>query len=207
MVDGHEFTEDLTLYLFDKTGEGVAVDETAFFGVVGVEVKIETKPVFGYEVVAQLPNCKDSRLSLWARVDVKAVEVLAVGIHAEVPVVNTIHVDHGHHHEHKHLPQQVSPEVLLVSQKIDDSLHGVGSWGLPRMHPCTYQYHLLFEAQRPRLLLRKKLLMKLFLRADVFVLRSDGEKVDGPFLRGVSDDLAPEVEVWVVLEGAESAQV
>jgi hypothetical protein len=41
VIDGEQFAEDLTFHLFDKVGEGVAIDEAALLGVVGVQVEVE----------------------------------------------------------------------------------------------------------------------------------------------------------------------
>jgi len=60
-----------------------------------------------------------------AWVDVESVEVVTVGVHTKMSVVDTIYVDHGDYHKDKHVSEEMSPKVLTVEQKINYSLHGI----------------------------------------------------------------------------------
>jgi hypothetical protein len=182
VIDGEELAEDLAFDLLHEVGEGVAVDEAALLGVMGVEVEVEGKPVVGYEMVRECLDAEDGGLQVPIGGDVEAVEVAAVGVHAEVAVEHAIHVDHGHHHEDEHLPQQVGPEVSLAGEEVDDSLHGVGGRGLPRMHPSRDQHHWLLEAQRTHSFREEGFLEKGLILLLLLVMGRDGEQMHWPSL-------------------------
>lgn len=134
MIDGEELTEDLTLHLFYKICKGVAIDEASLFGIVCMEVKVEGESVFADEMRSQLLYCEYGWLLLPVRSDVEAVEVSSEGVHSKMTVKNTINVDHWHHHENKHLSQQVCTQVLFIGEKVDDTFHCVGGRRLPWVH-------------------------------------------------------------------------
>jgi hypothetical protein len=100
--------------LLDKIVDGVSIDECSFFGVVGVKVEVEGQPVAFDEVVCELAYGVDCRLLLEGGIFVVAIEIFAVGVHAEVTVVDTVHVYHGYDHEDKHLLQEVGANIFGV---------------------------------------------------------------------------------------------
>ena len=57
------------------------------------------------------------------RFDVESVQVLSMNIHPKMTVKDTINVDHGNYHKDKHRPEQMSPEVIFLKEKIDDPFH------------------------------------------------------------------------------------
>lgn len=54
IIHGNQFTENLALDLLHEIIDGIAVDEVALLGVVGMQVEVEGKPVLLVEVGCQL---------------------------------------------------------------------------------------------------------------------------------------------------------
>jgi hypothetical protein len=114
VIHSEEFAEDLTLDLFHEVVDGVAVDESALLGVVGVQVKVERQSVVLYQVTGKLFYCVDCGLFLHAGVDIVSIEVLSKAVHAEMSVEDAVHVDHGYYHKHEHLFEQIGPYIFAV---------------------------------------------------------------------------------------------
>jgi hypothetical protein len=152
-------------------------------------------------------NGVDGWLLMSVGLDVEAVEVPAEGVHAEVPVEDAVHVDHGHDHEHEHLPQQMRPQVLLVGEEVDHSLHCVGGRSLPRVHSGSDQHHWLLEPLRPRLFGKQRFLEQYLVLLFVLVVGGDGEEMDGPVLRRLDEHFLVEIELIIADEVVEPIQV
>ena len=65
-------------------------------------------------MVSKRSNCENSWLPLEFRVDIVSVEIFTKAVHPEVPVIDSIDVDHGHNHEDKHLFQEIAPGIIGI---------------------------------------------------------------------------------------------
>jgi len=114
VVERKQLAKDLTFDLLNKVVDGIAVDERPLFSIVRMQIEIKRESIIFYEVVGKLLDGKDGRLLVIGRVDVVSVEVLAEGVHSEVPVEHAIHVDHGDDHEDEHLFEQIGPQICVI---------------------------------------------------------------------------------------------
>jgi hypothetical protein len=106
VVHGKELAEDLALNLLHEVIDGVAVNEGTLLGIVGVQVEVKGKAAVMDEVTCELFNGIDCGLFVQIRIDVVPIQVFAVAVHAEMTVIDPIHVDHWNYHEDEHLLQQ-----------------------------------------------------------------------------------------------------
>ena len=98
-----EFAKDLAFDLINEVVDGIAIEETAFFGVVSMQVKVESESTVFLKVLSEAFDCIDSWMLFCVRVDIVPVQVVAECVHAKMSFKHSVHIDHGHHHKHKHL--------------------------------------------------------------------------------------------------------
>lgn len=103
VIQGKQLAEHLTLYLFHKVVDSVAVDECSFFGIMSMQVKVKRKSVILNEVICEFLYRVHCRLLLHIWIDVVSVQVFAEAVHSKMAVVYAIDVDHWDYHEDEHL--------------------------------------------------------------------------------------------------------
>ena len=209
MVECEQFAENLGLNLLDKIVDGVAINKMSFLGVVSVEIEIEGKSVCFDEMVSKRPNCKNSRLPLEFGINIVSVEVLAESVHPEVPVIDSIDVDHGHNHEDKHLFQEIAPCIFGVDQKINNPLHRIAGSSLSGMHSSSDQNNRFFEPFRPAPLRKQPLIKKfLLLRlAGRLVMGGNSQQMHQSLLRRLSQNFFVIVKLIMRVKFIESVEV
>ena len=115
-------------------------------------------------------------------------------------MMHSVHIDHRHYHKDKHLPEYMCPKIIPVSQKVNYSLHSIGSWRFSRMNSGTDQNDLFLELEGPLCLLWKKPLVPLLLLTQILVLCSNSEQGYGSPLWRIRNNLLPEIYVFILLQ-------
>jgi hypothetical protein len=105
VVARQQLAEHLGLHLFYELGKGVPVNEAPFLGVMPVKVAVEAETVLFHQMPGESLDPVDCGVLLSVWMDVEAVEVVAVDVHTEVAVVDSVDVDHGDHHEDEHVSE------------------------------------------------------------------------------------------------------
>lgn len=65
-------------------------------------------------MLCELLNAVYGWLKGWIGVDVEAVQVFSMDIHAEVPVKDSIYIDHWNYHENKHFPKHMGSQIFFT---------------------------------------------------------------------------------------------
>jgi len=145
-IHGEYFGEEADLDLFVELVGGVAIDEDAFAGCVGVEIEEAEVLALAVEVGDDFLDGVDGTVGLGGRVDVASVEVDAIGVHPVVPSRHPIRVQNGEQVEHEFVPEQ-SALLAVLGQLADYARHHVGTGHLPGMHSGTDDDTLLLKSE------------------------------------------------------------
>ena len=108
MVHGKKFAKNLTLNLLHKLCKSIAIDKATFLGVMSMQIKIKRQPVASCQMFRQSFDPVNGRLKFNIRFNVESIKIFAMDVHPEVPVENSIYVDHWNYHEDKHCSQKLS---------------------------------------------------------------------------------------------------
>lgn len=120
---------------------------------------------------------------IFVGVDVESIEVFAQGIHPKVAMIDAINIDHGNYHKHEHFSEHMSSQILLIDQKINDSLHSVRSRSLSRMYSSCQKHNRFLISFGPGLFGKEELIEN-FLIVFFFIgliLRGDSYEMNWPF--------------------------
>lgn len=192
-----EFAENLTLHLIYEVINSVSVEETAFFSIMSMQVKIKSKAFLLLQMRSQRFDSIDCRLFLECWADVVPVEIVAENIHTKVSFENTIHIDHRDNHEHKHLSEKIGSQVFFIRKEFEDTLHCKTRGCLGRMHSCRDQNYR-FPESAWSIVFRKQFRIKYNFMCRVCILliiRSYCQEMDRPAFRTKSQDLLMIVEL------------
>lgn len=76
---------------------------------------------------------------LYVRVCVVSIEILVENIHPAMSSRHSIWIKHRNQHKNKVLSQQMSPNIFLIQQKLNDAVYAVTRWRFYGMHSSRYK--------------------------------------------------------------------
>ena len=209
MVHCEKFAKDLTLNLLYKLSKSIAIDKATFLGVMSMQIKIKRQPVASCKMFSQSFDPVDGRLKFHIRFNVESIEIFTMNVHPEVPMENSIDVDHWNYHEDKHRSQKLSSQVIFVEKKVDNSFHRVGSWSLPGMDPCRYQYNRFSKFQWS-FFIRKHIFVKHLLLLLFFPIPTavgNGKQMHISFLRRLDQNFLMKINFLIFLKHLQAGEI
>jgi hypothetical protein len=97
-----KFTKNLTLNLFNKIRESIAINEASFLSIVPMKVKVKRQSIVCCKMFCKLFYSKNSRLLFKIRIYIESIQVFTENVHSEMSSINSVYIYHRDNHKHKH---------------------------------------------------------------------------------------------------------